>query len=136
MNIQHISTVSESFGERLRRLRDGRGLTLRELASALGVSAPAVSKWEHGSSKPRPRLRSALAEALAVSEAELFSDSRQDQFGAALSLAIEESVSRQICVELEAGQKQSLPETVMDAKEKIAEAAGTTPDQVTITIAI
>lgn len=36
------------LGERLRRLRAGRGATLAEMASALGVSAAYLSALEHG----------------------------------------------------------------------------------------
>ena len=40
------------FGNRLYALRDGAGLTQRELAQRLGVTNKAVSKWETGRSKP------------------------------------------------------------------------------------
>lgn len=36
------------FGARLRALRAGRGITLRQLAEALHVSAPYLSALEHG----------------------------------------------------------------------------------------
>ena len=36
------------FGERLRELRRRRGVTLRELAAALHLSAPYLSALEHG----------------------------------------------------------------------------------------
>ena len=32
----------------IRRLRKERGLTQEQVAQALGVSAPAVNKWERG----------------------------------------------------------------------------------------
>ncbi len=34
----------------IRQLRQARGLTQEQVARALGVSAPAVSKWETGDS--------------------------------------------------------------------------------------
>lgn len=34
--------------EQIRRLRRQRGLTQEEVARALGVTAPTVSKWERG----------------------------------------------------------------------------------------
>ena len=36
------------FGEQLRRAREGKGMTQKELASRLFVSDKAVSKWERG----------------------------------------------------------------------------------------
>lgn len=40
------------FGERLRTLRRSRGLTQRDVATAVCVSEQAVSKWEHGAVLP------------------------------------------------------------------------------------
>ena len=34
------------IGERIAALRRAKGLTQEQLAAALGISAPAVSKWE------------------------------------------------------------------------------------------
>ena len=36
------------FGERLRRLREERGITLKEMAASLGLSAAYLSALEHG----------------------------------------------------------------------------------------
>ena len=36
------------FGEKLRRLRDDRGISLKEMAAALGLSAAYLSALEHG----------------------------------------------------------------------------------------
>ena len=38
------------IGETILRLRRERGLTQEQLAVAVGVSPPAVSKWERGGS--------------------------------------------------------------------------------------
>lgn len=40
------------FGEKLQKLRKGRGLTQEELAEALHISRTAVSKWESGRGYP------------------------------------------------------------------------------------
>lgn len=42
-----ILKSATSFGEAVRQLREARGLTLRELASRMGVSAPFLSDVEH-----------------------------------------------------------------------------------------
>ena len=45
-------------------MRKAKGMTQEQLAAALGVSAPAVSKWETGSSYPDITLLCPLARAL------------------------------------------------------------------------
>lgn len=57
--------------ETIRRLREGRGLTQRALAEAVGVTDKAVSKWESGRGLPDVSLIEGLAVALGVSVAEL-----------------------------------------------------------------
>ena len=42
----------ENFGKRLKELRTQHHLSQEELAKELGVTAQAVSKWEHGRSSP------------------------------------------------------------------------------------
>ncbi|CAA7617521.1 Predicted transcriptional regulator [Magnetospirillum sp. LM-5] len=45
------------FGERVRRLRQAKGLQLKEMAAQLGVSAPYLSALEHGHrGRPAPGL--------------------------------------------------------------------------------
>lgn len=55
----------------IRALREGRGLTQRALADAIGVTDKAVSKWESGRGLPDITLIEPLAGALGVSVAEL-----------------------------------------------------------------
>lgn len=57
--------------EIIKSLREGKRLTQRELASAVGVTDKAVSKWESGRGLPGISLIDALAQALGVSVAEL-----------------------------------------------------------------
>ncbi len=45
-------TAHGPVGERIRRLRDAKGLSLRELARAAGVSAPMLSQVERGETSP------------------------------------------------------------------------------------
>ena len=57
--------------EIIKSLREGKRLTQRELALAVGVTDKAVSKWESGRGLPDISLIDALAQALGVSVAEL-----------------------------------------------------------------
>ena len=52
------------IGGNIAALRKAKGLTQEQLADMLGVSAPAVSKWETGSSYPDISLLCPLARAL------------------------------------------------------------------------
>ena len=59
------------FAERLRRLREGAGLTQEELASRAGLTAKAVSALERGERRrPYPHTVRSLADALALTDAE------------------------------------------------------------------
>jgi len=54
----------ETFGKRICRLRKQANMTQRELANLLGISEPAVCKWETDSSMPDIILLAPLARAL------------------------------------------------------------------------
>lgn len=58
---------SEGLGGRLNRLRREAGLTLADVAAALGVSKPTVWAWEKGKARPLPERLDAIAAALGVS---------------------------------------------------------------------
>lgn len=54
------------LGERIRQARLAAGLTLRDLASKVGVSASAIDKYEHDSARPRQSTLLAIGRALAI----------------------------------------------------------------------
>lgn len=54
------------IGENIARYRRERNMTQEQLARAVGVSSPAVSKWETGSSCPDVALLSPIARALGI----------------------------------------------------------------------
>ncbi len=62
---------SEKMGPLIRRLRNDRCMTQKELAARLNVTDKAVSKWERSASLPDISLLLPLAEALGVSVTEL-----------------------------------------------------------------
>lgn len=65
-----------NFGNFVCKLREEKGLTQAHIASHLGVSVAAVSKWENGSSKPRVDVLFRLAEILDVTPEELMAGHR------------------------------------------------------------
>lgn len=55
------------IGEVIRKYRKEKNFTQEELANRLGVSAPAVNKWERGTSQPDMMLLAPLARLLEIS---------------------------------------------------------------------
>lgn len=73
--------MSETIGERLRRLRKKSGLTQEQLAEAVGVNPVTVSCWENNTYLPKTQSIKALAKALGVSEADLLNDPPPEHSG-------------------------------------------------------
>lgn len=65
---------AESFGQRLRRLRRGMGLTQAQLAAQAKVNQGHLSSMERGGHVPRPATLRAIAVALGVPEAVLLGE--------------------------------------------------------------
>ncbi len=63
--------LGPAFGAKLNRLRRERGLTLADVANALGVSKPTVWAWEKGKAKPVPERLDAIAEVLGTSREDI-----------------------------------------------------------------
>lgn len=71
------------IGDRLREVRNARGLSLRAMAARLGVSASLISQVETGRARPSVRTLYAIAAELGISLDELlFSDARAADDGA------------------------------------------------------
>lgn len=66
-------SVEEDVGRRLRTHREGRQLSLRELARRLGISPSAISQIETGKSRPSVSTLYAIVSELGMSLDELFS---------------------------------------------------------------
>lgn len=64
-------TTQDKFGDRLKRLRQARGMTQVALAGATGCTATFVRQIEAGRKRPSLKTLKALAGALSVTEAEL-----------------------------------------------------------------
>ena len=64
-------SVAEPLGIKLHRLRRERGMTLADIAGALGVSKPTVWAWEKSKARPVPSRIPDIAKALGVSVQDL-----------------------------------------------------------------
>lgn len=64
--LQQGAAAGEGLGSKLNRLRREAGLTLADVAAALGVSKPTVWAWEKGKARPLPERLDAIAAALGV----------------------------------------------------------------------
>lgn len=59
------------IGARIRKYREDRGISQKELAEKLGISNSRVSNWEHGINRPDADILADICEALNVSPSEL-----------------------------------------------------------------
>ena len=59
-------TIAKSLGQRLRRVRQERGLTLKQIEAKVGVSATHVSEIERGNTSPTIGALERIASALGV----------------------------------------------------------------------
>lgn len=67
---------ADKTGKLIKEIRKEKGLTQKELASALHITDKAVSKWETGKSMPDSYLMSELCDKLDISLSELLSGER------------------------------------------------------------
>ncbi len=65
------AAVGAGLGKQLNTLRRERGLTLAQVADALGVSKPTVWAWEKDKARPLPERIEAIASVLGVTAADL-----------------------------------------------------------------
>ncbi|MBO0749863.1 MAG: helix-turn-helix domain-containing protein [Porphyrobacter sp.] len=118
--IDSSSPEGDSFGARLRRLREQYNLSQAALAKLLDVTKLSIWKWERGDAHPRQARIAALASLFAVSENELLAGTP-----AASPLA-----------EADSGEPERLAEIIDECKARIADHLGTTADKVEITVSL
>jgi transcriptional regulator with XRE-family HTH domain len=120
-------TAVRTLAARLKQLRIERELTRAELAERSGISTPSIWAWETGRTVPRLGSLETLAKGLGVPVSEL-------QIGVGPA-----QVDVPALTVGEGGgdlRTARLAELVAASKAQIAALAGTTPDRVTITIAL
>lgn len=82
------------FGEKLRAVRDKKGLTLKEVAEKAGVSESLVSQIERNKVSPSTDILLTIADVLEIDYEYLFSDYRQKRRVTVLRTSARESISR------------------------------------------
>lgn len=120
-------SAARTLAARLKQLRLARDLTRAELAERSGISTPSIWAWETGRTVPRIGSLETLAKGLGVPVSEL-------QIGIGTMMADTAALSFG-----EGGgdlRTARLSELVAASKSQIAALAGTTPDHITITIAL
>ena len=126
---------SERLGERLRQLRKQHGLTQRDVAEKLGVSTPALCRWETGQTLPRKSNIHAFAEAFDLSEADLLSGLADNAAPISSPVPKQRHPARR-ADDVPAMSRDSLGKLLSACKQRIAEAAGTSPERVKIVIEV
>jgi transcriptional regulator with XRE-family HTH domain len=66
-----VATQHRALGTRVRALREGMGLSLRELAGRTGVSAPMLSQVERGETSPTLAVAERMADGLELTLSQL-----------------------------------------------------------------
>lgn len=64
--------IARRWGAAIRAQRRRQGMTVAELAEAVGVSRPSVYDWENGDATPSPERHVAIADALNIHPRLLF----------------------------------------------------------------
>ena len=120
------------LGKRLRQIRIQHRRTIKGVADEIGVSAPALWRWEKGEARPRDKNLSAFAKLFKVSEAQLLS-------GADEAAIANDAGASAAVIQLErpsASAKPVLSDVIDDSKERIARVAGAVPAQIKIIIEV
>jgi transcriptional regulator with XRE-family HTH domain len=75
-----MSPTSTDAPTPLRRVREARGLSLEDVASAAGVSVRTVSDAELRRARPRRSTKAVIAQALELDPRELWPEHQPDEF--------------------------------------------------------
>lgn len=67
-----MTYLKNKFGQRVKELRKGKGLTQEQLAELINIEPPNVSKMESGLHFPQPEKIEKIAKALDISIKDLF----------------------------------------------------------------
>lgn len=118
-----MQTSTFSFASRLRTLRENRRLSKTALAKQVGVSTTCVWNWEEGNTEPRSENLLALSKVLVAPVTYLQNGSEWD-----------ESPTADIAASPTPYAGGTLAEVIADAKNRIAQLAGISPEKVNVSL--
>lgn len=101
-----------AIGEIIKKYRKKKGMTQEQMAARLGVTAPAVNKWEKGNAFPDVALLAPLARLLGIRTDELLSF--QDEL-------TDEEIDRELLKLQKELESKSFSDAFLSMKEKIEE---------------
>lgn len=101
-----------TMGDVIRKYRKKKGLTQEEMAARLGVTAPAVNKWERGNTLPDVALLAPIARLLGITTDELLSF-REELTG--------EEISRYLSAVQEDLESKDFRDVFLSVQDKIRE---------------
>lgn len=101
-----------AMGEVIKKYRKKKGMTQEQMAARLGVTAPAVNKWEKGNALPDVALLAPLARLLGIRTDELLSF--QDEL-------TDEEIDRELLKLQKELESKSFSDAFLSIKEKIEE---------------
>lgn len=102
--------------ERLRTLREERGLTLRQLEEKTGIGKDALSEIERGNRRPRAETLRRLAEALGVGQKELLREAAHASAGGAGHQFLTNHDGKRTAVVLPIGEYEEIMGRLEDAE--------------------
>lgn len=106
------------FGQKLKRIRESKKMTMQEVADKLGVTQQGYAYYEKGTSTPSIKNVIRLADALGIDMGELLSDMKTNRFVSSTDNA--KKVAEQLSVSnLEKAISQMLPELNSKGLEKV-----------------
>ncbi len=101
-----------TIGEVIKKYRRNQGLTQEQMATRLGVTAPAVNKWERGSTLPDVALLAPIARLLGITTDELLSFQEE---------LTDEEISQYLSQLQKDLESKDFHEVFLSVKEKIKE---------------
>ncbi len=78
--MENKTDLARHIGERLREIRKGQGLNLKQLAEATGLSSSFLSRVEHGSTVPSILTLQTIADRLKVDVGYIFKSDERENF--------------------------------------------------------
>ncbi|GAA4641455.1 hypothetical protein GCM10023115_00190 [Pontixanthobacter gangjinensis] len=120
------TSIEETLGVRLKRMRVAKRWTQHEVAEKLGVSITSVCNWEKGYTRPRTSAQRQLSSLYNTSLEELFASVRSAELATPSSTLQDNSKERQ--------QLYSLSDVITRSRQAIADSAGLSAASVKITL--